>query len=66
MDDTQTNQHDDFESFPHQVNVYYDGENLQVLSTESVDDAVMHEMLTAALWALEQRMAGVSMASVVL
>ena len=60
MDDTQ-----DFESFPHQVAVYYDGENLQVLSTDSVDDQVMHEMLTAALWALEQRMAGERIANAV-
>jgi hypothetical protein len=48
----------DFSSFEFQVALYYNGEDLRVASTDSVDELTMHEMLTAALWALEQRMAG--------
>jgi hypothetical protein len=55
MDDNQ-----DFSGFAFQVALYYNGEDLRVASTDSVDEGTLHEMLTTALWALEQRMAGLS------
>lgn len=48
----------DLAGFDYQVALYYDGENLLVRSTEAVDQEVMHDMLSTALKALEQQMAG--------